>query len=57
MDLLHAIGKEVCLQIPFEIGDIQFMNQHVTYHGRTSFTDGTASGARRLLRENSFDDD
>jgi hypothetical protein len=49
MDLLHAIGEEVCLQMPFEVGDIQFMNQHVTYHGRTSFTDDAATGAHRLL--------
>lgn len=49
MDAIHAIGEEVCLQMPFEIGDIQFMNQHVTYHGRTSFTDDAAAGAQRLL--------
>jgi hypothetical protein len=49
MDLLHAIGEEVCLQMPFEVGDIQFMNQHVTYHGRTSFTDDAAAGAHRVL--------
>ena len=49
MDLLHAIGEEVCLQMPFEPGDIQFMNQHVTYHGRTSFTDDPAAGAHRVL--------
>ncbi len=35
--------------MPFEVGDIQFMNQHVTYHGRTSFTDDAASGAQRVL--------
>jgi hypothetical protein len=49
MDLLHEIGEEVCLQIPFEVGDIQFMNQHVTYHGRTAFTDDMASGMHRVL--------
>lgn len=49
MDLLHEIGEEVCLQMPFEMGDIQFMNQHVTYHGRTQFTDDAASGAHRVL--------
>jgi hypothetical protein len=49
MDMIHEIGDEVCLQMPFEVGDIQFMNQHVTYHGRTAFTDDAASGARRLL--------
>jgi len=49
MDLIHEIGEEICLQMPFEIGDIQFMNQHVTYHGRTSFTDDAAAGAYRVL--------
>jgi hypothetical protein len=49
MDLLHEIGEEVCLQMPFEIGDIQFMNQHVTYHGRTQFTDDAAANAHRVL--------
>ena len=49
MDMIHEIGEEVCLQMPFEIGDIQFMNQHVTYHGRTGFTDDTAAGAHRVL--------
>ena len=49
MDLLHAVGEEVCLEMPFEVGDIQFMNQHVTYHGRTSFTDDAASDTHRLL--------
>ncbi|MGD9617035.1 MAG: TauD/TfdA family dioxygenase [Alphaproteobacteria bacterium] len=49
MDLIHEIGEEVCLQMPFEVGDIQFMNQHVTYHGRTGFTDDAAAGAHRVL--------
>jgi hypothetical protein len=49
MDMIHAIGEEVCLRAPFEVGDMQFLNQHVTYHGRTQFVDDTASGARRVL--------
>ena len=49
MDMIHEIGEEVCLKMPFEVGDIQFMNQHVTYHGRTSFTDDAAWGAHRVL--------
>jgi hypothetical protein len=49
MDMIHEIGDEICLQMPFEVGDIQFMNQHVTYHGRTSFTDDAVSGAHRVL--------
>jgi hypothetical protein len=49
MDLLHEIGEEVCLFAPFEPGDMQFMTQHVTYHGRTAFTDDRQSGASRVL--------
>jgi len=47
MDLLHEIGEEVCLFAPFEAGDMQFMTQHVTYHGRTPFRN--AEGRSRVL--------
>lgn len=49
MDLLHEIGEEACLFAPFELGDMQFMTQHVTYHGRTPFTDDRATGNTRVL--------
>ena len=49
MDLLREIGDEVCLYAPFEVGDMQFMTQHVTCHGRTAFTDDRASGVTRVL--------
>jgi hypothetical protein len=49
MDLLHEIGEEACLHAPFEVGDIQFMTQHVSYHGRTAFTDDRQAGAMRVL--------
>jgi hypothetical protein len=49
MDMIHAIGEEVCLRAPFEVGDMQFLNQHVTYHGRTQFTDDPSRGAQRVL--------
>jgi hypothetical protein len=49
MDLLAALADELCVEMPFEPGQIQLMNQHVTYHGRTGYTDG-ASGKRNLLR-------
>jgi hypothetical protein len=49
MDLLHAFGEEVCIHAPFEPGDLQFMTQHVTYHGRTAFTDDRSSGKTRVL--------
>ncbi|NKE46291.1 TauD/TfdA family dioxygenase [Roseomonas frigidaquae] len=49
MDLLAALAEELCVEMPFEPGQIQLMNQHVTYHGRTAYADG-AGGRRNLLR-------
>ncbi len=49
LDMLAALGEELCVEMPFEAGQIQLMNQHVTYHGRTAYQDG-ASGKRNLLR-------
>jgi hypothetical protein len=49
MDLLAALAEELCLEMPFEPGQIQLMNQHVTYHGRTAYADGPG-GRRSLLR-------
>ena len=50
MDLMAAVAEEVCLEAPFEVGDLQFLNQHVTYHGRTAFQDGGPAARRVLLR-------
>jgi hypothetical protein len=49
MDLLAALADELCIEMPFEAGQIQLMNQHVTYHGRTAYSDDAAAGARRNL--------
>ncbi|MBL6454639.1 TauD/TfdA family dioxygenase [Belnapia sp. T6] len=49
MDALAALADELCVEMPFEPGQIQLMNQHVTYHGRTAYADG-AGGKRNLLR-------
>lgn len=49
MDMLAALAEELCVEMPFEPGQIQLMNQHVTYHGRTAYADG-AGGRRNLLR-------
>ena len=49
MDLLHEIGEETCLFAPFEEGAMQFMTQHVTYHGRTGFTNDEGAGKSRVL--------
>jgi hypothetical protein len=39
----------VCLHSPFVPGDIQLLNNHVIYHGRTAYEDDAASGQERLL--------
>lgn len=49
MDMLAALADELCVEAPFEAGQIQIMNQHVTLHGRTAYADDAAAGARRNL--------
>lgn len=49
IDLLMALAQELCFEMTLEPGDIQFLNSHVTYHGRTAFTDDASSGHDRLL--------
>lgn len=49
MDVLAAYADEVCLEIPFVQGDIQLLNNHVIYHGRTAYRDDAARGQERLL--------
>lgn len=49
LDLLAAVAEEICIEAPFTPGDIQLLNQHVTYHGRTAYTDDAAHGAQRVL--------
>lgn len=49
MDLLAQVADELCIEAPFEPGDIQILNQHTTYHGRTAYADGEA-GRRVLMR-------
>jgi hypothetical protein len=49
LDLLHELAEELCFEMIFAPGDIQFVNNHVVYHARTAFEDDAASGADRLL--------
>ena len=51
LDLLHELGFELCLTHRFQPGDIQYLNNHILYHGRTAYEDGDggAGGGRRLL--------
>jgi Taurine catabolism dioxygenase TauD, TfdA family len=49
LDLLAAVADEVCLHSPFEPGDIQMLNNHLIYHGRTAYEDDAATKQERLL--------
>jgi hypothetical protein len=47
--MLDALAEELCFEMPLEPGDLQLLNNHVIYHGRTAFADDAASGRDRLL--------
>ncbi len=49
LDLLAEVAEEVCLHSPFVPGDIQLLNNHVIFHGRTAYEDDSASQQERLL--------
>lgn len=49
IDLLLALAKELAFEMTLDPGDIQFLNSHVTYHGRTPFEDDRDTGHDRLL--------
>jgi Taurine catabolism dioxygenase TauD, TfdA family len=49
LDLLAEVAEEVCLYSPFVPGDIQLLNNHVIFHGRTAYQDDSASHQERLL--------
>ena len=49
LDLLAEVAEETCLYSPFVPGDIQLLNNHVIFHGRTAYEDDSASQQERLL--------
>jgi hypothetical protein len=49
IDVLMATAQELCFEMTLEPGDLQLINSHVTYHGRTPFEDEASSGHDRLL--------
>ena len=49
MDLLASLADELCYDMTFEPGDMQFLNNHVMYHAREAFADDHESGRFRLL--------
>lgn len=49
IDLLMQLADELSFAMSLEPGDIQLLNNHVIYHGRTPFEDDKSSGQDRLL--------
>jgi len=49
MDLLAEIAEAVCLHAPFTPGDLQLLNNHVVFHGRTAYEDDATQAQDRLL--------
>jgi hypothetical protein len=49
IDLLMALADELSFDMTLDPGDIQLLNNHVVYHGRTPFEDDKAAGQDRLL--------
>jgi hypothetical protein len=49
IDLLAEIAEEVCLYAAFAPGDLQLLNNHVVFHGRTAYEDDPTQAQDRLL--------
>ena len=49
IDLLMALAGELAFEMTLEPGDMQLLNNHVIYHGRTPFEDDAPGGRTRLL--------
>ncbi len=49
LDLLAEVAEQVCLYSAFVPGDLQLLNNHVIFHGRTAYQDDSASHQERLL--------
>jgi hypothetical protein len=49
LDLYGRLTSELALDMHFEPGDIQLLNNHGRYHGRTHFEDWPEENRKRLL--------
>ncbi|MGO9934483.1 MAG: TauD/TfdA family dioxygenase [Steroidobacteraceae bacterium] len=49
IQMLMGVAEEVCFEMRFAPGDMQLLNNHVIFHGRTAFTDNVSTGEDRLL--------
>ena len=49
LDTINTLAEELCFEHVIEPGDIQMLNNHVTYHGRTEYRDDATNGQDRFL--------
>ena len=49
IQMLMDVAEEECFEMRFAPGDIQLLNNHVVYHGRTAFKDDASTGQDRML--------
>lgn len=49
LDTINSLAEELCFEHMIEPGDIQMLNNHVTYHGRAEFSDDASAGRDRFL--------
>jgi hypothetical protein len=49
LDLHAALCEELCFTMELQPGDIQLLNNHVIYHGRTHYEDAPGADEDRLL--------
>ena len=49
LDLHAAVCEELCFTMAMEPGDLQLLNNHVIYHGRTDYADADGTNQDRLL--------
>jgi len=49
LHMLLDVAEEQCFEMRFAPGDIQLLNNHVVYHGRTAFKDDVSTGQDRML--------
>jgi hypothetical protein len=46
---VEGIAEEFCLEMPFEVGDLQFLHNHVIMHARTAYEDFREEDKKRHL--------
>lgn len=49
LQIMEDLAEELCFEIPFEPGDIQFINNYVILHGRTGYQDHPEKERKRHL--------